>query len=271
MQLSGITPIDGPSFERVRAFLESRTGVHLGPSKTALVVARLNKRLRELGYSDYVAYLRVLDEKGHPEQDEIVDRLLTNETSLFREPWQFEYLENSIVPFWAARRDRNVRVWSAACSSGEEPASVAAILARGLPRAAGYNVDILATDLSRRALSKARAFRFPANAATTTRWSEELRPMDADHVTITQEARSLIRFEQKNLLDSSPQGHFDLILCRNVLIYFSAANKRAVVHALWRALRPGGYLFLGHAEGMLGLTEAKRAVKPAIYRKDDVA
>lgn len=270
-----VPQIDAESFRRIQRFLETESGVHLADSKTSMVVARLNRRLRETKSADYRAYLAVLDVPGHPEQREILDRLLTNETSLFREPWQFEFLESEIVPQWRARRDRRIRVWSAACSTGEEPASLAALLARDLPAAQGFDVQIVATDLSRRALGKARTLEFPVAALRSVRasWAREFSATDREkqRVAVTPDARRIVSFAERNLMEPWRPGEFDLILCRNVLIYFPAERKRQAIAQIWRALRPGGYFFLGHAEGLLGLSEARRAVRPAVYRKPEEA
>lgn len=265
----------GPrEFEQIRKLMESETGVHLTEAKGALVMARLGRRLRELrlrSYRDYLAHL-----KANPAQEtaELVDRLLTNETRLFREGWQFDYLEQTIIPLWrkeaAASLDRGLKIWSAACSTGEEPASLAAVLESRFPAAEGYRISILATDLSTRALAAARTLTFPVarEKDVPPAYARQFEEAGADRIRLRAAAARLVQFQPMNLLSPSvPASNFDLILCRNVLIYFPRDTKRLVIDHMWRALKPGGFLFVGHAESLVGVIEGQRPVKPAIYRK----
>jgi chemotaxis protein methyltransferase CheR len=237
-------------------------------------MARLGRRLRELRLRSYREYLAYLNANPQTEAAEFVDRLLTNETRLFREAWQFDYLQETIIPLWrkaaSATLDRGFHVWSAACSTGEEPASLAAILDIRLPAHEGYRVSILATDLSARALAAARALTFPAARTkdAPSAYSRQFENEGEDRVRLRASAARLIRFEAMNLVAPAvPASHFDLILCRNVLIYFPKETKRRVIDHMWRALKPGGFLFVGHAESLVGVIEGQRPLKPAIYRK----
>jgi chemotaxis protein methyltransferase CheR len=265
----------GPrEFEQIRRLMETQTGVHLTEAKSALVMARLGRRLRELRIKSYREYLAHLNGNASKETAELVDRLLTNETRLFREGWQFDYLEQTVIPQWRsegrAGLDRGIRVWSAACSTGEEPASLAAMFDSRFPAIEGYKVQILATDLSNRALAAARTLTFPASRArdVPSAYSRHFEELDGDRVRLRAPASRLIQFEPMNLLAPTvPHAQFDLVLCRNVLIYFTRETKRIVIDHMWRALKPGGYLFVGHAESLVGVIEGQRPVKPAIYRK----
>lgn len=265
----------GPrEFEQIRKLMERETGVHLTEAKGALVMARLGRRLRELRLRSYRDYLAHLKENPAKETAELVDRLLTNETRLFREGWQFDYLEQSIIPLWrkeaSVSLDRSLKVWSAACSTGEEPASLAAVLDRRFPAVEGYRVSILATDLSARALAAARTLTFPIARARDVpeAYARQFEEVDADRVRLRPQPGRLIQFQPMNLLSPTvAASSFDLILCRNVLIYFPRDTKRLVIDHMWRALKPGGFLFVGHAESLVGVIEGQRPVKPAIYRK----
>ncbi len=264
-------------FEQIRRLMESETGVHLTEAKSALVMARLGRRLRELRLRSYRDYLAHLNANPAMETAEFIDRLLTNETRLFREGWQFDYLEQHIIPQWrkeaAASLDRGLRVWSAACSTGEEPASLAAVLDARFPAHEGYRINILATDLSTRALAAARTLTFPVARAkdVPTPYARHFEEIDKTQVRLRASAAKLIRFEAMNLMAPTvPASHFDLILCRNVLIYFPRETKRQVIDHMWRALKPGGFLFVGHAESLVGVIEGQRPVKPAVYRKPPV-
>ena len=249
----------GPrEFDQIRKLMESETGVHLTEAKGALVMARLGRRLRELrlrSYRDYLAHL-----KANPAQEtaELVDRLLTNETRLFREGWQFDYLEQSIIPLWrkeaSARLDRGLKVWSAACSTGEEPASLAAVLDTRFPAAEGYRVSILATDLSTRALAAARTLTFPIARAkdVPAAYARQFEELDAERVRLRAQAGRLVQFQPMNLLSPTvPASTFDLILCRNVLIYFPRDTKRMENDHMLRDLRPGGCHSGGDGEGLV--------------------
>ena len=265
----------GPrEFEQIRKLMESETGVHLTEAKGALVMARLGRRLRELRIRSYRDYLVHLHANPGKETAELVDRLLTNETRLFREGWQFDYLEQSIIPLWrkeaSARLDRGLKVWSAACSTGEEPASLAAVLDTRFPAGEGYRVTILATDISTRALAAARTLTFPIARAKDVppAYARQFEEVGSERVRLRPQASRLVQFEPMNLLSPTvPASSLDLILCRNVLIYFPRDTKRRVIDHMWRALKPGGFLFVGHAESLVGVIEGQRPVKPAIYRK----
>lgn len=272
---AALLPELGPrEFDQIRKLMESETGVHLTEAKGALVMARLGRRLRELRiktYRDYMAHLYANPEK---EIGELVDRLLTNETRLFREGWQFDFLEQTVIPQWRKEAslslDRSLRVWSAACSTGEEPASLAAVLDKHFPTHEGYKVTILATDLSSRALAAARTLTFPQSRAKEVPpgYVRQFEDVGVDQVRLKASAAKLVQFQAMNLMAPSvPAGSFDLVLCRNVLIYFTRETKRLVIDHMWRALKPGGYLFVGHAESLVGVIEGQRPVKPAIYRK----
>ncbi len=261
-------------FDQIRKLMESETGVHLTEAKAALVMARLGRRLRELRLKSYREYLVHLNAHPAEETSELVDRLLTNETRLFREAWQFDYLEEGIIPLWREESkttlDRGLKVWSAACSTGEEPASVAAVLDTRFPALEGFRVSILATDLSTRALAAARTLTFPVARSKDipAAYARHFEAVADDRIRLRPSSARLIRFEAMNLLSPAvPASNFDLILCRNVLIYFTRETKRRVIDHLWRALKPGGFLFVGHAESLVGVIEGLRPVKPAIYRK----
>jgi chemotaxis protein methyltransferase CheR len=274
---SNALPELGPrEFAQIRRLMESRTGVHLTEAKGALVMARLGRRLRELRLRSYRDYLAHLDAHPAEEVAELVDRLLTNETRLFREGWQFDFLEQKIIPQWrleaGASGNRGRKIWSAACSTGEEPASLAAVLDARLPAAEGYRISILATDLSTRALAAARTLTFPVarEKDIPPAYARSFESVGADRIRLRASSSRLIGFEPMNLLAPSvPAASFDLVLCRNVLIYFARETKRQVIDHMWRALKPGGFLFVGHAESLVGVVEGQRPVKPAIYQKPE--
>ena len=276
-QCRPIAPIADREFNRIRDMVMQESGVHLSNLKRELVMARLSRRIRILGVPGFREYLQVV--VGDPaERTEMLDRILTNETKFFREPRQFEYLERTIIPRWLddarnGARPRSVRVWSAGCSTGQEPASLAMTLLAGLPQ---WNIEILASDLSTRALAQAASGLFPIEKAQEI--PEELRRRfmlkgihgQAGRMRAGEEIRSIVRFRKINLNHVLPDcGLFDAILCRNVLIYFDPESRRRTIDRLMQRLHPGGYFFLGHSESLINSSQRLRSVAPSVYRREE--
>lgn len=268
--------LSSTEFRLFQETIHREAGIFLSEAKRALLVGRLSPRLRELGLRTFQDYHRYVTQEDARERVLMLDCISTNETRFFREPRQFEFLEEHIVRGWvaaAAGRPRRIRVWSAACSTGEEPYSVAMTLLSHFPARSGWEVEILASDLSTRVLARAQEAVWSIERAREI--PEPLRRRYMLRGTRSQEGkmkagpeiRSLVRFERINLHhDRYPvSGRFDLILCRNVLIYFDAADKARVIDRLARHLEPGGHLFLGHAESVVGSSGDLRRVGPTIY------
>jgi chemotaxis protein methyltransferase CheR len=244
--------------------------------KKALLVGRLMRRLRDLGLSSFGAYYRVVTEPGgEAEQVRMLDSICTNETHFFREPRQFEFLERQVFPEWAeqaasGRRLRKIRAWSAACSTGEEPYTLAMVLLRRFP---DWQLEILGSDLSTRVLESARAglYRIEKAAEIPDTYRKAFMlcgtGSQQGRMKAGPEIRSLVRFERLNLSHQrwALSGAFDLLFCRNVLIYFDPASKARVVDRLLERLHPQGYLFLGHAEGLHSLSSRVQSVGPTVY------
>lgn len=267
--------VSNEEFHLFQKLIHEEAGIYLAPVKRALLSARLSRRLRQLGLSTFGAYYRYVLEAGEDERRHLLDWICTNETRFFREEAQFEFLEHQIIPSWLAdpSRSRSVRVWSAACSTGEEPFSLAMSLHAHLA-AAGWAIRIVATDLSTRALARAEAAEWPVEQADQIprhylhRYMLRGRRSREGLMKAGPELRSLVEFSRLNLNDDSYplQGQFDLVFCRNVLIYFDADGKRRVAERLIRHLLPGGYLFLGHAESGSGWRKDLVPVRPAVCR-----
>jgi chemotaxis protein methyltransferase CheR len=273
-----LRPLTQQEFVLFQALIYRETGIFLSATKKALLVGRLSKRLRELGLSSFGAYYRVIGKGGDPfERVRMLDCICTNETHFFREPRQFDFLTSQVFPEWTAQanagtRSRSIRVWSAGCSTGEEPYSLAMILLAHFPASAGWSIDVLGTDLSTRALDNAQAALWPIEK------SREIPPSylkaymlkgrghHEGQMKAGPEIRSVVRFERLNLYDGCPTGGpFDFIFCRNVLIYFNAESRSRVIHRLMEHLPRTGYLFLGHAESLNGVTDRLRSVGPTVY------
>jgi chemotaxis protein methyltransferase CheR len=270
-------PLTQRDFTHIQQLVYREAGIWLSPAKKALVVGRLSRRLRELGGASFRGYLDQV-EADKAEKLRLLDALCTHETHFFREPQHFDFLEREVLPAWRARGDtgsgagRRVRVWSAACSTGEEPYTLAMVLRHHLPAEEGWQIDILASDLSTRILERARQALWPIDKAEEIpkRYLRAymLRGVgsQAGWMKAGPELRELVRFQRVNLNDGQGvTGHFDLIFCRNVLIYFDMASKARAVERLLGHLGPRGFLFLGHAESLTGLTSRTRTVMSTVY------
>lgn len=262
-------------FERLAELILRASGIHMRATKRPLVAQRLRSRLRHLGLPGFGEYLALLDRRPE-ELDEILDRITTQETAFFREPWQFDFLRRDLFPEYrrdaaAGRRPRRVRVWSAACATGEEPYSLAMVAAEELPESEGWHVDVLATDLSRQALARTRSACWSEAAAAAVpstlrnRW---LLTDGSGRRCARPELRRRVRVRRLNLVhDPYPRGFFDLVLCRNALIYLHREARQAVLARLVERLMPRGCLLLGHAETAQGSGAELRPVAPSIYRR----
>ncbi|HSN90486.1 MAG TPA: protein-glutamate O-methyltransferase CheR [Anaeromyxobacteraceae bacterium] len=272
---SSTASVSDRDFTRFQGLIHREAGIWLSPIKKALLVGRLAKRLRALGLSSYGEYFEVVT-ADEAERVRMLDCISTNETHFFREPRHFELLSERLFPAWATeaeagRRARRVRVWSAACSTGEEPYSIAMSLLAAFP--SGWELEILATDISTRVLERAREAVWPIEKARQIpeahRKAFMLRGFGPQEglMKAGPEIRAIVRFARLNLVgDEWPTpGSFDLLFCRNVLIYFDRATKERVVDRLLDRLAPGGHLFLGHAESLGGFTTRARAVMPTVY------
>jgi chemotaxis protein methyltransferase CheR len=272
--LSGIPSIRDDEFALFQALVRREAGIALGVHKKPLLVSRLSPRLRALGVRSFADYYKLVTEpKGGPELVRMLDCICTNETRFFREPAQFKFLEREVIPAWIQGGPRRIQVWSAACSTGEEPYSAAMTLLHHLPPS-DFPIEILASDLSTRVLERAQRAIWPLERA------EEI-PLDYLHAYMLRgkdaqrgnmkagpEIRRLVSFRRINLNEDTrlSPGLFDLILCRNVLIYFDAATRASVMSRLLGCLRPRGYLFLGHAESLNGSTDRMQNMIPAVYQ-----
>lgn len=266
-------------FSLYRKLVYSRAGICLSPPKKALLEARLGRRLRELGMESFLAYYNyVTADLTGGEMVRLLDRVSTNETHFFREPKQFEWLERELLPSWIAQakaglRAPRTRVWSAGCSTGEEPYSLAMLLLDLLPLSMGWEIEILATDLSSRVLEAAQKAIWPIAKAQEIQEKYLKQFMlkgtgsQAAHMKAGPEIRAIVHFQHVNLHDEhyAVSGTFDLIFCRNVLIYFDAESRARVIPRLLNHLAKPGYLFVGHAESLNGTCEQLRHVMPTVY------
>jgi chemotaxis protein methyltransferase CheR len=277
----GMRPLTEAEFRKFQTFVFRHAGIHLSAAKKALLVGRLSRRLRALGLESFGAYYELIA-RDADERTQAFDAICTNETHFFREPRQFEFLTTRVYPTWkvaveAGTRSRTIRVWSAACSSGEEPYSIAMSLLTHFPKEEGWSVEVLATDLSTKILARAEAGLWPIDKSAEIPPAMLKRFMlrgvgsQDGKMKVGPEVRACVRFMRLNLNDASypVSGAFDLIFCRNVLIYFNAESKGGVIRRLLSHLAAEGILLLGHAETLNGVTDRVRSVGPTAYRRHD--
>ncbi len=257
--VEGEFPLTQGEFRELAAMLHERAGIALHENKATLLYSRLAKRLRLLHLSSFRQYCDLLaSPEGEDEQERMLAALTTNVTRFYREPHHFEHLRTVVLPplLQAAQRGGRVRIWSAACSSGPEPYSVGLTVLQLLPDAAKYDIRILATDIDPNMVAQAQAGVYdaetlaPVPAALRQRW---FGPAPDGCQQAGPALRALVAVRPLNLIGTWPmQGCFDVILCRNVVIYFDDATQAATWSRFAPLLPPGGYLYIGHSERLSG-------------------
>ena len=255
-----------------------KSGITLNAGKRALVSARLQKRLRQTGVATFREYVKLLqgDSSGE-ELMAMLDAITTNHTAFFREPQHFEYLAQVVLPPLRDRSRANpILGWSAACSTGEEPYSLALTAARVLGDDAGRRVRLLASDISSRAIARAGAGVYRADRLAdlprhlVLKYFQKAIGAEPGFLQVSAPVRQMIEFRRLNLLQPAPPGPpFDFIFCRNVMIYFDRPAQQRAIDTLERRLAHGGYLFVSHSEGLNGLQHGLTWVAPAIYRRGE--
>jgi chemotaxis protein methyltransferase CheR len=256
-------------FAQFRDFIFRNAGIALSPAKKPLVWGRLNKRLQHYNLNSFSEYFRLIMSGTVPEELQMaIDLLTTNETYFFRERDHFDFLRKEIL---GRRHENPFRVWSAACSSGEEPYSIAMVLADCLGMGTW---EIVASDISKRVLQKAQSGLYPMERSQQHLPADYMRRFclkgtgEYDGMLLVDRSlRDKIRFSQVNLIAPLVNmGKFDVVFLRNVLIYFNLETKRQVIERLVRVIKPDGYLIVGHSESLAGLTECIAMERPSIYR-----
>lgn len=251
---STLTPEDYAAF---RTFLEEVSGIVLGDNKQYLVTSRLTRLMQENGLETFGALMRQLKSDSKL-RHRIMDAMTTNETSWFRDTYPFDILKEHILPEFAKGSARQIRIWSAACSTGQEPYSLSMAITEYLQGKSGSltsgSIQILATDISPRVLEQARSGIYEGVAVTRGLAAERKQryfKQVGDSWQVNEAIRSRITFRELNLMQSyTSLGKFDVIFCRNVLIYFSTELKKDILSRMAKALNPGGYLVLGGSESI---------------------
>lgn len=268
-------------FRRLAAFIEDYAGIKMPVSKITMLEGRLRHRMRDTGTASLADYCRMLFEQDglQAEAVHLIDAVTTNKTDFFREPEHFRLLVRKVLPTLLADRHggelAQVKLWSCACSTGAEPYTLAMVLAHWREQHHGVRVSILATDLSTEVLAVAQRAIYPEAMAEAVppefRRRYLLRSRDSVRhlVRIVPELRRWVKFSRLNLIDAEyPIDHnFDVIFCRNVLIYFDKPTQRAVLGRLSQHLRQGGFLVLGHSESLAGMTLPLQSVANTVLRR----
>ena len=262
----------------IRMLIEERTGIHFDESRERFFSTRVREHMHARGHVRGSELLRAI-RKTNVEYESLLERLLTQETSFFRYPAVFEAFEKRVLPeihvskFW--KNPRTIRVWSAGCSTGEEPYSIAITIADSLSFADAWNVEILATDVGRQALKHAEAAIYAGRSlanVSAKQLAAHFTALDGKYQAKPR-LRKMISFAPMNLASPVYVGRMDLIFCMNVLIYFTEERRRALVQRFYDALEPGGYLFLGHSESISKMTVKFQAIVLGdciLYRKPTV-
>ncbi len=274
-----VKPMSGGEFRRLSEFIHAHCGIKMPPVKKIMLEARLQKRLRSLGIASFKEYYDYLFRDGTSELTHMIDAVTTNKTDFFREPMHFKYLTEIVLPeFSGTGRTGNGKkfiVWSAGCSTGEEPYTLAMVLSEFGSLAPGFRFSILATDIASKVLEKAKIGVYEQERAAAVPRHYKLKYLmrskdkSRNLVRIVPEIRSLVQFQMVNLVDEHPviQEPADAIFCRNVIIYFERENQERLLNRLCRSLRTGGHLFLGHSETVHGFELPLVRVTSTIYRK----
>lgn len=266
-------------FNRLSDFIFKQSGIKMPPVKKIMLQSRLQKRLKELNitsFNEYADY--VFSKEG--QRNEIIhmlDVVSTNKTDFFREPVHFDYLTNDILQNFINKNpvNKNLKVWSAGCSSGEEPYTIAIVLNEFKQKVPGFNFSITGTDISSQILQKAASAIYKEdriiNIPLELKRKYFLRSKDREQKTVrvTKELRNYTKYSRLNFMDTSynlPEM-FDVIFCRNVLIYFNRETQEQVINKLCLKLKSGGYLFIGHSESILGMNLPLEQIKPTIFRR----
>jgi len=264
-------------FAKLSVFIQSNYGIKMPYVKKSMLQARLQKRLKANRLKSFGAYCKyVFTKEGAAELIHMIDAVSTNKTDFFREPNHFDFMTKVVLPeFQAANPRGELKIWSAAASSGEELYTTAMVVSEFLADRRLFNYSILGTDISVEILKKAiRAVYtekqiFPIPLYLKKKYLLRNKNKEKKDVRIINDLRNKTRYQRLNLMDKSytVPNDFDIIFCRNVLIYFDRKTQEAVINKLCSHLKPGGYLFLGHSESTMGMNLPLKQLKPAIYRK----
>jgi chemotaxis protein methyltransferase CheR len=253
-----------------------RTGIVLSSAKRQMVYGRLSRRLRQLKLTKFSDYCDLLTSGHEEELIEFTNALTTNLTAFFRENHHFEYLKQTVIPELIRNKagSKRIRIWSAGCSSGEEPYSIAMCMREALPKASGWDIKILATDLDSNMVERGKTGVYTSERVEglsperMKKWVKKGTGDNADKVRMSDELRDLITFKELNLMEAWPiKGPFDFMFCRNVVIYFNKDTQKILFDRYADLLAPKAHLFIGHSESLNKVTDRFNLLGKTIYQK----
>jgi chemotaxis protein methyltransferase CheR len=241
----------------IKALIEKRSGILFDSSRERFFSIRVREHMQVKKVAHGTDLIRLM-KNSNVEYDTLVERLLTQETSFFRYPSIYHALEKKVLPemrmkkFW--ENPRSLRIWSAGCATGEEPYSIAMTICDSIESSEAWNINIMATDISRKALAVAEAGLYPRREVEAIGLKADTYfAKSGDQFVVKPKIRNMVSFAQMNLAQSVYMGRFDMIFCMNVMIYFSEERRAALIQRFYEYLEPGGYLFVGHAESVAKL------------------
>lgn len=270
----GKATLNSNEFSEICQIVYEQSGILLNIGKEELVRSRLLKRLRMLNVASFREYLKhIKEDRSAQELKMMIDSLTTNKTSFFRENQHFDYLRTKILPV-LKRRDNGLRIWSAGCSTGEEVFSIAMLISEEWPCANPSTLRILGTDISSRVLTKARSGEYDQDnvkdipSPLLAKYFTLIKPDPQRIYRANETLTKIVKFAGLNLMEPWPmKGLFDVIFCRNVMIYFDNVSQKKLVHRFSQMLAPGGYLLVGHSESLVASYGDFKYVQPATYVK----
>lgn len=265
--------ISDNDFTRLSTFIKSNYGINL-EKKRQLITGRLSNPIIEMGFKNFTEYVDYILTNKHPEDIEtLINKLTTNYTYFMRESVHFDYFKDTILPYLEkTKKNKILSIWSAGCSSGQEPYTLSMILKDYFANKPGWDTRVLATDISQNVLSKAHKAQYPAESLSDipSQWMTKYfrKTSNSGIYTVSPEIRNNVIFRTFNLMDPIQfKLKFDVIFCRNVMIYFDQVTKDALVNRFYNATNDGGYLLIGHSEGLNKATTKYSYLMPATYRK----
>jgi len=264
------------NFKVISQFVTENTGIVLTDAKKDMVYGRLTKRLRKGPYNNFDDFTKAIIDGDEEEQDVLINAITTNLTAFFRESHHFEFLANTAIPqlLDANKYGKRVRIWSAGCSTGEEPYSIAIVLKEAIPNIDEWDVKILATDLDANVIAHGQSGVYREDRISglsderKTRWFKRGSGKNEGYVKVSPELQKLISFKRLNLLQQWPmKGPFDLMFCRNVIIYFDKDTQKTLFKRYFSILESKSYLFIGHSETLHKVSDDFESLGKTIYQR----
>lgn len=276
LHISGFLKMDGESFKRLSTYVTREYGIKLPPSKKSMLESRLNNKVKSLGLSSYKEFLDYIfsDEGKKTELHHVIDLITTNKTDFFREPAHFHFLTKDFLPGCINKGKKTLNIWSAGCSTGEEPYSIIMTMEEFRKQHAGLAYRLLASDVSTRVIQTAYHGIYDIEKIEPVtpllrRGYFSRSKINPRLVRVKPDFRKKVQFRRINFMNDHfglKRSDFDIIFCRNLLIYFDKKNQERVINKFCHHLVPGGLLFLGHSESIIGLDVPLKQVRPTIYR-----